>query len=186
MIDADGFRANVGIIVCDQAGKLLWTRRYGQTSWQFPQGGVNPGESPEATLYRELYEEIGLQREDVKILGSTREWLKYRLPARLVRQDSAPLCIGQKQKWFLLRLISKEDRIRFDTSEHPEFDDLLWVNYWYPVRQVVAFKREVYREALQELLPCLMRSQLQNPQRSRKRRSGQERSRQRDNPSGKR
>ena len=104
-------------------------------------------------MYRELFEEIGLHPEDVEILGCTRGWLRYRLPRRLVRRDQQPLCIGQKQKWFLLRLLSNDDRIRVDHTGSPEFDGWRWVSYWYPLGQVVSFKREVYRRALKELAP---------------------------------
>ncbi|MFJ4608458.1 RNA pyrophosphohydrolase, partial [Pseudomonas atacamensis] len=111
MIDPDGFRPNVGIILTNDAGQVLWARRINQDAWQFPQGGINPEETPEDALYRELNEEVGLEREDVEILACTRGWLRYRLPQRLVRTHSQPLCIGQKQKWFLLRLISNEQRV---------------------------------------------------------------------------
>nr|WP_285834445.1 RNA pyrophosphohydrolase [Kangiella sp. TOML190] len=160
MIDAEGFRANVGIIICNKQGQLLWTRRYGQTSWQFPQGGVHSGESAEQTMYRELYEEVGLEKDDVRILGSTQHWYKYRLPPKLIRQNSKPLCIGQKQKWFLLELNSDESKIDFNATNHPEFDDFIWVNYWYPVRHVVNFKRDVYRLALSELIHSMFKYQL--------------------------
>lgn len=159
MIDSEGFRANIGIIVCNDFGNLLWTRRIGQNSWQFPQGGVDPGESPEQALFRELKEEIGLSRQDVKILGTTKSWLKYRLPHRYIRKDSFPLCVGQKQKWYMLRLISNESRIHFDETGHPEFDHFMWVNYWYPLRQVISFKQSVYRQALAELLPSVIEQQ---------------------------
>ena len=159
MIDAEGFRANVGIIICNNQGQLLWTRRYGQTSWQFPQGGVNPGESAEQTMYRELYEEVGLEKDDVRILGSTQHWYKYRLPQRLIRQNSQPICIGQKQKWFLLQLVSEEEKINFAATDHPEFDGFIWVNYWYPIRHVVNFKRDVYRAALSELMHSMFKFQ---------------------------
>ncbi len=162
MIDSEGFRANIGIIVCNDFGNLLWTRRIGQNSWQFPQGGVDAGESAEQALYRELKEEIGLDKQDVKILGSTKNWLKYRLPNRYIRQDSYPLCVGQKQKWYLLRLVSNESRIHFDATGHPEFDHFMWVNYWYPLRQVIAFKQGVYREALSELMQYMMDFQARN------------------------
>lgn len=160
MIDSEGFRANIGMIVCNDFGNLLWTRRIGQNSWQFPQGGVDVGESAEQALFRELKEEIGLDRQDVKILGSTKNWLKYRLPNRYIRQDSFPLCVGQKQKWYMLRLTGNESRIHFDETGHPEFDHFMWVNYWYPLRQVISFKQAVYRQALSELMPCVMEHQL--------------------------
>ncbi len=155
MIDSEGFRANVGIVISNQQGQLLWAKRQGQNAWQFPQGGVDEGESTEQTMYRELYEEVGLEPEHVKLLKQTREWLHYRLPTRYLRQGSKPLCIGQKQKWFLLQLIGDEKHIRFDRGSRPEFDHWRWVSYWYPVRNVIDFKREVYRQALAELFSSL-------------------------------
>lgn len=173
MIDSEGFRANIGIIVCNDFGNLLWTRRIGQNSWQFPQGGVDAGETAEQALFRELKEEIGLDKQDVKILGSTKNWLKYRLPNRYIRQDSFPLCVGQKQKWFMLRLTSHESRIHFDETGHPEFDHFMWVNYWYPLRQVISFKQQVYRQALSELMPFVMEQQMrQRKSRGRRHRKG--------------
>lgn len=152
MIDAEGFRPNVGIILTNPRGQILWARRVGgHDAWQFPQGGIQKNEHPEAALYRELYEEVGLHKEDVEILACTRGWLRYRLPRQLVRHQSKPLCIGQKQKWFLLRLTSTDQRIRLDRSTTAEFDDWRWVSYWYPLNKVVAFKRDVYRRALKEL-----------------------------------
>ena len=168
MIDSEGFRANVGIVISNQQGQLLWARRHGQNAWQFPQGGVDEGETPEQTMYRELHEEVGLKSEDVKILKQTREWLHYRLPSRYLRQGSKPLCIGQKQKWFLLQLIGDEKLIRFDQGSRPEFDHWRWVSYWYPVRNVIDFKRNVYRLALSELLFSL-NVKKQNTYRRRKR-----------------
>ncbi|WIO74447.1 RNA pyrophosphohydrolase [Porticoccaceae bacterium LTM1] len=151
MVDRDGFRPNVGIVICNDQGQLLWAKRVGQDAWQFPQGGVDRGESPEQALYRELYEEVGLTEADVEILASTRGWLRYKLPKKYIRRNSKPLCIGQKQKWFLLKLTGDEQQIRFDCGHKAEFDGWKWVNYWYPVDKVVDFKRDVYRRALKEL-----------------------------------
>ncbi len=161
MIDSDGFRPNVGIILANQRGELLWARRIGQEAWQFPQGGINNDETPEQALYRELTEEVGLEASDVRIIGSTRGWLRYRLPRRMVRNDSRPVCIGQKQKWFLLEMLSPDARVRVDRSSSPEFDGWQWVSYWYPLGQVVPFKREVYRRALRELAPRVFKLQAQ-------------------------
>ncbi|MGB0895048.1 MAG: RNA pyrophosphohydrolase [Parashewanella sp.] len=165
MIDSDGFRANVGIIICNKLGQVMWARRFGQHSWQFPQGGMDDGESAEQAMFRELYEEVGLLPEHVSILATTRSWLRYRLPRRLVRHDSKPVCIGQKQKWFLLQLQSAEKAINLGASSHPEFDDWRWVNYWYPVRQVVSFKRDVYRKAMKEFAPIVLTLQQKDPHR---------------------
>lgn len=155
MIDADGFRPNVGIILANSAGQVLWARRTGHDAWQFPQGGISENESPEDAMYRELWEEVGLERPDVRIIASTRGWLRYRLPRRYVRPHNNPVCIGQKQKWFLLQMLSGDERVSLTCTHPPEFDGWRWVSYWYPLNQVVAFKRDVYRKALTELAPRL-------------------------------
>jgi putative (di)nucleoside polyphosphate hydrolase len=154
-IDAQGYRANVGIVLSNDGGSVLLGGRVGQSGWQFPQGGIRIGESPEQAMFRELEEEIGLTRADVEILGSTRRWLRYRLPERYVRRDATPLCIGQKQRWFLLRLVSASPALRLDTTATPEFDRWRWVDYWQPVAEVIFFKRHVYQQALHELAPLL-------------------------------
>ncbi len=151
MIDADGFRPNVGIIITNASGNVLWARRIGgQNAWQFPQGGIKESETAEQALYRELKEEVGLNPSQVTLLSATRGWLRYRLPPRFVRQQS-PVCIGQKQKWFLLRLDACDTAIDLGQSCTPEFDHWRWSSYWYPVNNVVSFKRDVYRRALKEL-----------------------------------
>lgn len=151
MIDADGFRANVGIILANTQGQVLWAKRVGHNSWQFPQGGIDRGETPTDAMYRELWEEVGLSPHHVKPLAVTNNWLRYRLPKRYIRQGQYPMCIGQKQKWFLLQLDElNTQHIRFDTSK-PEFEHWEWVSYWYPLNEVVYFKRGVYRRALLEL-----------------------------------
>ena len=152
MIDADGFRPNVGIMLANDQGQLLWARRVGgHDAWQFPQGGISAGESPEQALYRELHEEVGLARDAVEVLGSTKGWLRYRLPRRFIREGQKPLCIGQKQKWFLLRLLEADAAVQLHLNDKPEFDHWQWVSYWYPLNQVISFKREVYRRAMKEL-----------------------------------
>lgn len=156
MIDAEGYRANVGIVIINNRGQVFWARRYGQHSWQYPQGGVDEGESVEQTMFRELHEEVGLKPEHVEIVATTKQWLRYKLPKRLIRHDSKPVCIGQKQKWFLLRLTAPESAVDLLNSSHPEFDGWRWVSYWYPVRQVVSFKREVYRKVMKEFCPTML------------------------------
>jgi len=154
-IDSEGFRANVGIILCNDDGKLLLAGRVGSKGWQFPQGGMLLGESAEEAMFRELHEEVGLSEADVEILGRTSDWLKYRLPEKFLRRGSSPLCIGQKQRWFILRLTTSEDRVRLDRSDSPEFDRWRWVEFWRPVNEVIYFKRRVYARALYELGPHL-------------------------------
>ncbi len=158
MIDSRGFRANVGIIICNRQGQVLWAKRVGQDAWQFPQGGINQGERLRQAMYRELAEEVGLRPRDVQVVATTRRWLRYELPPQFIRQKSSPLCIGQKQKWFLLGLRGDEARIRVSNQQTTqEFDDWRWVSYWYPLGQVIEFKREVYRQALKELVGPLKR-----------------------------
>lgn len=150
MIDKDGFRHGVGIILVNDQRQLFLAKRIGKAAWQFPQGGIHEAESPEEAMFRELREEIGLTKDDVRILSTTRGWLRYRLPSRLVRKNTTPVCIGQKQKWFLLRLSTQDDRIDLAATEKPEFDSWAWVSYWYPLTRVVSFKRRVYGLAMKE------------------------------------
>ena len=155
MIDRDGFRANVGIILASDAGELFWARRIGQDAWQFPQGGIHPDETPRQAMFRELYEEVGLEPHHVRLLGTTHGWLRYYLPKRYIRRHSQPRCIGQKQVWFLLQLTAEDCHVRLDASADPEFDHWRWVDPATPPKQVIFFKRKVYRRALAELLPLL-------------------------------
>jgi putative (di)nucleoside polyphosphate hydrolase len=154
VVDKDGFRANVAMVISDGRGKLFWAKRLGQQAWQFPQGGVSAGESAEQALFRELYEEVGLESSDVKIIQRTKKWLRYHIPPQMQRKKSKPLCIGQKQKWFYLQLTGDSAKVRFDATGSPEFDGWEWVNYWYPIKSVVPFKRNVYRNALIEFAPA--------------------------------
>ena len=160
MIDSDGFRPNVGIILANHQNEVLWAKRIGQDSWQFPQGGIKRDETPEEALYRELAEEVGLSASDVEIVACTRGWLRYRLPKKMIRYNSHPLCVGQKQKWYLLRMLSSDSTVCMTKSSAPEFDGWEWVSYWYPLGQVVAFKKEVYRRAMKELAPKLFKRNL--------------------------
>jgi putative (di)nucleoside polyphosphate hydrolase len=150
MIDADGYRANVGIILCNSDAQVMWARRIGQDAWQFPQGGISEREDPMEAMYRELWEETGLKADSVKLLAATDSWLRYKLPKRLMRR-SEPRCIGQKQLWYLLQLDSDEASFDLGISGNPEFDHWKWVDYWYPADNVVFFKRRVYQCALAQL-----------------------------------
>jgi len=150
VIDRDGFRHGVGIILVNARRQLFLAKRIGKPAWQFPQGGIKEIETPEEAMFRELREEIGLRADDVKVLATTKRWLKYRLPKRLIRHHSQPLCIGQKQKWFLLRMVADESHVNLNATDSPEFDSWAWVSYWYPLTQVISFKRRVYTMAMKE------------------------------------
>ena len=155
MIDSEGFRANVGIVLSNEAGQVFWAKRLGQDAWQFPQGGIKSDESAEDAMYRELREEVGMLPEHIEIVGCTSDWLKYWLPEKFIRQNSLPLCIGQKQIWYLLKLVADETNIDLAYSKKPEFDHWEWIEYWSPASKVIDFKRNVYEQALNEFAPFL-------------------------------
>ncbi len=151
MLDKDGYRPNVGIILLNSRNEVFWGKRVKQHSWQFPQGGIKYGESPEQAMYRELGEEIGLGGEHVKLVGRTREWLRYDVPDQWIRRELRGNYRGQKQIWFLLRLVARDCDVSLRASAHPEFDAWRWHDYWVPLDAVIEFKREVYQQALLEL-----------------------------------
>ena len=157
MIDRDGYRPNVGIILCNWKNEVFWGKRVRQHAWQFPQGGIKQGEAPEAAMYRELKEEVGLEPRHVHILGRTREWLRYEVPDRWLRREWRGDYRGQKQIWYLLRLIGHDSDVRLRASTKPEFDAWRWNEYWVPLESVIEFKREVYQRALEELAHYLGR-----------------------------
>ena len=151
-IDSQGYRANVGIVLMRDSGEVFLGQRTGARGWQFPQGGVRQGEHVEHALYRELEEEIGLGPQHVKLMASTSDWIRYKLPKRYVRRGRGPTCIGQKQRWYLLKLGAGDSALRFDATEQPpEFDRWRWVEWWDAVHDVIYFKRRVYAQALHEL-----------------------------------
>jgi putative (di)nucleoside polyphosphate hydrolase len=160
MIDRDGYRPNVGIIICNCKSEVFWGKRVKQHAWQFPQGGIKPGETPECAMYRELREEVGLCPQHVKILGRTRDWLRYEVPEQWIRRDWRGNYKGQKQIWYLLRLVGRDCDVHLRASEKPEFDAWRWNDYWVPLESVIEFKRDVYQQALNELAKYLHR----NPQ----------------------
>lgn len=155
MLDRDGFRPNVGIILCNADNKVFWGKRIREHSWQFPQGGINYGESPQEAMYRELMEEVGLKPEHVKILGRTKDWLRYEVPTTWIKREFRGSYRGQKQIWFLLRLVGRDSDVSLRASDHPEFDAWRWNEYWIPLGDVIEFKRGVYESALNELAPHL-------------------------------
>ena len=159
MIDEEGYRANIGIILTNSTGQLFWAKRKNQEAWQFPQGGIDENESEDTALFRELHEEIGLLPTHVDILGCTADWLKYTLPPKYLRHSSPSHFIGQKQKWFLLSCKNEpiDPYIDFNTSETPEFDGWRWIDYWYAPTAVISFKQSVYQQALSELEPIYAR-----------------------------
>ena len=157
MLDREGFRPNVGIILLNARNQVFWGKRLRTHSWQFPQGGIKYGESPEQAMFRELHEEVGLRPDHVRILARTRDWLRYEVPDHFIRKDARGHYRGQKQIWFLLRLMGRDSDLDLRATDHPEFDAWRWNEYWVPLELVIEFKRDVYQMALSELARFLPR-----------------------------
>jgi putative (di)nucleoside polyphosphate hydrolase len=162
MLDKEGYRPNVGIILLNQHNEVFWGKRIGQQSWQFPQGGIQHGENPKQAMFRELKEEVGLLPEHVQVIGRTKDWIRYDVPEEFLRRHAGQKSRrtsykGQKQIWFLLRMIGQDGDIALASTDHPEFDDWQWRHYWIELDTVIEFKREVYLLALSELARYLSR-----------------------------
>lgn len=151
MLDKDGYRPNVGIILANHRNQVFWGKRVREHAWQFPQGGIKRGESPQQAMFRELHEEVGLMPDHVRVLARTRDWLRYDVPDQWVRREWRGHYRGQKQIWFLLRLVGSDNDVSLRASEHPEFDAWRWSEFWIPLENVIEFKRSVYQQALTEL-----------------------------------
>lgn len=153
----DGYRPNVGIIICNGKGQVFWARRINRDGWQFPQGGVSRDESLVEAMYRELREETGLQQDQVRFVAHTKDWLHYDLPRRFLRVrrrrvKQRPTFRGQKQIWFLVELLDDDSSVDLKGGvESPEFDTWRWVETDFALDNIVDFKRAVYRKALSEL-----------------------------------
>jgi putative (di)nucleoside polyphosphate hydrolase len=169
MLDREGYRPNVGIILVNQKNQVFWGKRVREHAWQFPQGGIKFGESPVQAMFRELHEEIGLRPEHVRILGRTKDWLRYDVPTHFIRRESRGHYRGQKQIWFVLRLVGRDTDVSLRSTSHPEFDAWRWSHYWVALESVIEFKRDVYLRALHELSPLVFRQRVsRSPQRQRR------------------
>ena len=167
-MSANRFRSNVaGVIIHPTESKVLMFRRLAENdkkngffvgggqlkwNWQFPQGGVNDGESEEEALFRELKEEIGTR--DVNIIKVGKKRIRYHYPLKVKRVlDQQPqwrIFRGQQQCWFLLHLNCHTDKISFN-HDPIEFDSFQWINPRKGLNMVVPFKRKAYRKGLRML-----------------------------------
>ena len=153
-IKEKGYRLNVGIIVANSDGRLLYCKRKNSNNWQFPQGGIDKNEDTFLAAVRELYEEVGIAENKIKLIKESDSWYKYDLPRKYKRNSFLWKDFkGQKQKWFLFKLI-EETKIDLNNEKNPEFDQFNWVEYWKPLDEVVEFKREIYEKVLTELEPA--------------------------------
>lgn len=154
VVDAQGYRPNVGIVIANKNNQLFWAKRAGLDAWQFPQGGIRPGEELLAAMYRELMEETGIPADDVTILGQTDEWVRYEFGSSKTTAGGE-LYMGQKQLWFLVRFLGDDRQINLQSDQHVEFEDWRWVDYWYPLNHIVDFKRPIYEATLKHFAPLL-------------------------------
>jgi len=153
MNEESNYRLNVGLIIVNNYGKVLICKRKNSNQWQFPQGGIDKGESPIEAAKREIFEEVGIKPSKIKVLGKIKDWVKYEIPKELAKKSFKKKgIVGQKQKWFIFK-IKSEACISFVNDPDNEFDDFAWVSYWRPIALIVSFKKEVYRNVLAELLP---------------------------------
>jgi putative (di)nucleoside polyphosphate hydrolase len=145
-----GYRSAVGVMLLSRAGEVLVARRIDMPmmpAWQMPQGGIDPGETPVQAALRELKEEIGTDKAE--ILGESRVWLKYDLPAELASGIWGGRYRGQRQKWFAMRFTGNDTDIDLGT-DHPEFDAWKWIQPEQLPEVIVPFKRQLYIDILAE------------------------------------
>jgi putative (di)nucleoside polyphosphate hydrolase len=137
------FRAGVVIVVRRDDGDVLAFERADQPGqWQLPQGGLEPGETPDDAAWRELAEETGLGPGDVEMVGEHPDWVAYEWPPDVVAGGNR---LGQVQRWFFFRL-------RADSAEPSpdgrEFRAWKWVEPSWLIEQVVPFRRPAYETVL--------------------------------------
>tara|TARA_B100000035_G_scaffold278680_1_gene257803 strand:- start:353 stop:826 length:474 start_codon:yes stop_codon:yes gene_type:complete len=143
-----GYRLNVAMIVLNEENKSLFCKRKNTDNWQFPQGGVDEDENIESAMFRELNEEVGLERENVEIKAVSQNLIYYDIPRSIRSRVLGGQYKGQAQIYFLLKLMSGEIDLNLENT--PEFDQYSWVPFWFPLNRVVDFKKEAYRRALIE------------------------------------
>ena len=154
LLEQKEYRPNVAVIIVNLSGKVLWCQRKQHDGWQFPQGGIDKGETPVEAALRETKEEVGLDEHDIEIVYESQQWFRYKVPKeKRTGYFTKKIFFGQKQKWFLARLLSDENKIDLNAYRPIEFDKWVWANYWHPINAVVSFKKETYRQALLSILP---------------------------------
>ena len=145
------YRSNVGIMMVNEQGYVFVGQRLdnNQNAWQMPQGGIDAGEDPETAAYRELLEETGVKKQDVRFVASSSQWLSYDLPEDLIPILWNGKFRGQKQKWFLFKFLGEDGDINIAT-EHPEFSKWKWISKENLLKEIVPFKKSVYENVLKE------------------------------------
>lgn len=149
----DQYRPAAGIAVFNSKGQVWLGERKGETGkfrWQFPQGGIDKGEAPIEGAFRELWEETGLKRKHVKLLGEVQDWLYYDFPPEYKGRKSVKGWRGQRQKWFAVCLISSEDKIDLTAHKPIEFSNWRWDHLENAPKHIVPFKKHVYERLVVE------------------------------------
>lgn len=146
------YRPCVGMMLLNGKGDVFVAKRIDTLveAWQMPQGGIDDGESPETTLFREMEEEIGTR--NAEILQQHDGWLAYDLPDHLIGKVWKGKYRGQRMKWFLMRYLGQDSDINLDTA-HPEFSEWKWVDMGDLVDYIVEFKRPIYAELIRYFGP---------------------------------
>ena len=155
-MEATLYRPNAGIIIFNKQGKLLWCKRRTGDGWQFPQGGIDEGELPEEAIFRETYEEVGLDESKIRILKENERWVNYDVPRDKIPRDFSfknRKFKGQTQKWFLAEFLGEDHDIDLNLHDQIEFTQWTWSTYWHPIKAGVEFKRNAYRQVLNDFLP---------------------------------
>ena len=155
-MDLERYRPNVGVVLARADNKVWLGRRAdapGPRNWQFPQGGVDEGETPFEAAVRELKEETGVS--SVSLIGQTKDWLAYVFPPDHAGSKIAKGWIGQKQIWFAFRFVGSDDEIDLGLHHHIEFDEWRWADLAETPDLVASFKEETYRKVVEIFTPLL-------------------------------
>jgi len=149
--DQRPYRPGVGLVLLNAQGLAFVARRVDTPgAWQFPQGGIDPGEDPEATVRREMKEEIGT--DHAEIIARSAEWIAYDLPPEIADRSWHGRFRGQTQLWFCARFTGRDSDINLATA-HPEFDEWRWADLARVPDGIVPFKRPLYERVVAEFLP---------------------------------
>lgn len=157
---ADGrdlpYRRGVGVMLMNPDGRVFVAQRidFKSEAWQMPQGGIDAGEDPAEAARRELEEETGIPPRLTETVAVSRDWLRYDIPADLRARLWKGRYRGQEQMWYLKRFLGSDEDVVLET-EHPEFSAWRWVGPDQVIDLIVPFKRDLYRQVLDEFAPHL-------------------------------
>ena len=145
----DAYRPAVGVMLLNNEGKVWVGQRLDNSleAWQMPQGGLDEGEEPLEGALRELEEETGIGRDKVELIARATEELTYDLPPDLVGKVWKKNWRGQRQTWFLMRFLGRDEDVNIETAE-PEFRAWKWAEPAELPAMIVPFKERLYRDVL--------------------------------------